>query len=364
MKNTLGNNLTVTLFGESHGDSIGAVIDGITPGLTVDDEFIEKMLFLRRPHGKISTPRSEADPYKIVSGVFGGKTTGTPICIIIPNGDTHSKDYEKTRYLARPSHADYTANCKYHGFEDYRGGGHFSGRITAPLVAVGGILIPALGKKGIKIGTHIKRCGNVSDRDFADLAEDIKNLNNTDFAVLDGDAEFKMTEEIMNARKNGDSVGGILETAVIGLPCGVGEPWFDTAESLLSHALFSIPAVKGVEFGAGFGFGSMNGSCANDSFRINNGKVITETNNSGGINGGITNGMPVIFRTAFRPTPTISKPQNTVDISKNENAVLNARGRHDPCIVHRARVVQDSVTAIVLADMLIGRYGTDWLGNK
>lgn len=361
MKNTFGNNLTVTLFGESHGEAIGAVIDGITPGIAVNNEFIETLLSRRRPHGKISTPRSEADPFQILSGVFDGKTTGTPICIIIPNSDTKSKDYEATRFLARPSHADFTANCKYHGFEDYRGGGHFSGRITAALVAVGGILIPALENKGIKIGTHIKQIGSISDREFSDFENDISKLNNMDFAVLDNEKSAKMNDEILNAREQGDSVGGILETAIIGLPCGLGEPWFDTVEGMLSHALFSIPAVKGVEFGAGFGFASMYGSEANDCFNITDGKVNTNTNNSGGINGGITNGMPIVFRTAFRPTPTISKPQNTIDMSKSEKAVIEAKGRHDPCIVHRARVVADSVTAIVLADMLIGRYGTDWL---
>jgi chorismate synthase len=361
MKNTFGNNLTVTLFGESHGEAIGAVIDGITPGIAVNNEFIETLLSRRRPHGKISTPRSEADPFQILSGVFDGKTTGTPICIIIPNGDTQSKDYEATRFLARPSHADYTANCKYHGFEDYRGGGHFSGRITAALVAVGGILIPALESKGIKIGTHIKQIGSISDREFNDIENDISKLNNMDFAVLDDEKSVEMNDEILKAREQGDSIGGILETAVIGLPCGLGEPWFDTVEGMLSHALFSIPAVKGVEFGAGFNFASMYGTKANDSFNISDGAVTTKTNNSGGINGGITNGMPIIFRTAFRPTPTISKPQNTIDMSKGENAVLEAMGRHDPCIVHRARVVADSVTAIVLTDMLIGRYGTDWL---
>ncbi len=361
MKNTFGNNLTVTLFGESHGPCIGAVIDGITPGLPVDEKFIKDMLSRRRPQGEISTPRKESDLFEIKSGVLNGKTTGTPICIIIPNSDTHSKDYDATRFLARPSHADYTANCKYHGFEDYRGGGHFSGRITAALVAVGGILIPSLESKGIKIGTHIKQCGNISDREFDNINDDIDNLNKQDFAVLDSEVSDKMMTAIIGAKENGDSIGGVLETAVIGLPVGVGEPWFDTVEGLLSHALFSIPAVKGVEFGAGFRFGGMYGSSANDQFLMQDGKVVTATNNSGGINGGITNGMPLIFRTAFRPTPTISKPQNTVNIKTNENAVLEATGRHDPCIVHRARVVADSVTAIVLADMLIGRYGTDWL---
>ncbi len=341
MKNTIGNNLTVTLFGESHGTAIGAVVDGISSGVSVDYEAIEDFLSRRRPVGKISTPRQEKDDFKIISGVFEGKTTGTPICIVIPNDDTHSKDYEATRFLARPSHADYTANIKYGGFEDYRGGGHFSGRITAALVAVGGILIPALENKGIKIETRIKQIGNVCGNDLSD----------------------EMIQEITNARENGDSVGGILETVVVGIPAGVGEPWFDTAEGMLSHALFSIPALKGVEFGAGFKLGSMVGSAANDSFEIKDGKIVTKTNNSGGINGGITNGMPIVFRTVYRPTPTISKPQDTVNIKTFKNAVIEAKGRHDPCIVHRARVVQDSVTAIVIADMLITKYGTDWLAK-
>lgn len=364
MKNVLGNNLTVTLFGESHGPAIGAVIDGLTPGLEVDQSFIADLLSKRRPVGDISTPRQESDPFVIESGVFEGKTTGTPLCILIPNGDTRSKDYAATRYLARPSHADYTANCKYHGFEDYRGGGHFSGRITAALVAAGAIILPALEKKGIYIGTHIKKCAGVSDRDFTDFTADIASLNQMNFAALDEAKGKEMVDKIRKAHSDGDSVGGVLETAVIGLPVGLGEPWFDTVEGMLSHGLFSIPAVKAVEFGAGFELCDMKGSAANDPFEVKNGKIVTATNNSGGINGGITNGMPMVFRCGFRPTPTISQKQATVDISKCENAMLEAKGRHDPCIVHRARVVVDSITAIVLADMLITRYGTDWLGME
>lgn len=364
MKNILGNNLTVTLFGESHGLGIGAVIDGVAPGIAVDNKFIANLLSKRRPVGDISTPRCEKDEFIIQSGVFEGMTTGTPICIFIPNNDTRSKDYSDTRYLARPSHADYTAYCKYNGYEDYRGGGHFSGRITAALVAVGGILIPALEKKGIKIGTHIKKCATVLDRDFENIKTDIDLLNNEDFAVLDSSIKDKMIENIRAAHSEGDSVGGVLETAVIGLPTGLGEPWFDTVEGMLSHALFSIPAVKAVEFGAGFSICDMRGSVANDPFIINNGKIETATNNSGGINGGITNGMPIIFRTGFRPTPTISKEQSTVNMKTMTNEKLSSKGRHDPCIVHRARVVADSITAIVLADMLVSRYGTDWLCEK
>ena len=365
MKNTFGNYLTVTIFGESHGTYIGAVIDGISPGLDVDKEYIKRLLCLRRPSGNISTSRVEKDDFTIVSGVYENKTTGTPVCILIPNEDKRSKDYSSSRWLMRPSHADYTANCKYHGFEDYRGGGHFSGRVTAAIVAAGGIVIPALNKKGIKIGTHIKKCGGVFDKDFSeDLENDIEKLSNKEFAVLDDIAEEQMKNAINSARNAGDSVGGVLETAIKGLDAGLGEPFFDSVESSISHALFSVPAVKGVEFGSGFSLADMKGSEANDLFFFDeNGNVRTKTNNSGGVNGGITNGMPVIFRTAFRPTPTISISQNTVDLLKKTNEVLSARGRHDPCIVHRARVVVDCITALVVSDILTGRYGTDWLAK-
>ncbi len=364
MKNVFGNNLSVTVFGESHGPAIGVVVDGLAPGLTVDSDYINKLLTLRRPSGAISTQRHEADEFIIESGVFEGKTTGTPLCILIPNNDTKSKDYSVTRSLARPSHADYTANCKYHGYEDYRGGGHFSGRITAALVAAGGIVIPALNRKGIKIGTHIKKCAGISDIDFSDAPEkEIEILYEKDFAVLDDTVKEKMTEAILNAKKEGNSVGGVLETAVTGLDAGLGEPMFDSVESVLSHALFSIPAIKGVEFGRGFGIADMTGKEANDCFFNDGGNIRTATNNAGGINGGITNGMPVIFRCAVRPTPTLGIEQNTVNIETGENATLQSKGRHDPCIVHRARIVVDSITALALCDILAGRYGTDWLGE-
>ena len=363
MKNTIGQNVSLTLFGESHGGGIGAVIDGLAAGIDVDESFIEKQLDLRRPVGKISTPRVEKDNFKILSGVFEGKTTGTPICIVIPNENTKSKDYGEIRFKMRPSHADFTANEKYHGFEDYRGGGHFSGRITAGLVAAGAIAIDTLKKKGIIIGSHISRLGGISDREFKNLEEDINALNQMQFAVLNGEKAEEMQERIIKVRAQGDSVGGVIETAVSGLPAGVGEPWFDSVESMISHAIFSIPAVKGIEFGAGFSIAEMRGSEANDQFRSVEGKIVTETNRNGGINGGITNGMPVIFRTAFKPTPTIAKEQNTVDIRDKSNTTLIAHGRHDPCIVHRARVVVDSVTAIVILDLLSSRFGTDWMVN-
>ena len=280
MKNTFGTSVTVTLFGESHGPEIGAVIDGLAPGLTVDEAFIADRLTLRRPAGRIATARQEADAFRIVSGVFEGRTTGTPLTILIPNADTRSGDYQ--RGPARPGHADYTAYAKYHGFEDYRGGGHFSGRITAGLVAAAAVVIPALQAKGIFIGTHVARCAGIDDLPFSpDLAADIHRLNSLPFAVLDAERGGQMREAIEAAAACGDSVGGILETAVLGLPAGVGEPWFDTVESVLSHALFSVPAVKGVEFGSGFALADMKGSQANDPFRMAGGKPVTVTNRNG-----------------------------------------------------------------------------------
>ena len=361
MKNTFGNSVGLTIFGESHGEYIGAVIDGLAPGIKIDHEYIAHMLTLRRPDGKISTPRKEKDEYKIVSGVVDNTTTGTPITIIIPNENVKSGDYSQIKTVVRPSHADFTAECKYHGYQDSRGGGHFSGRITAALVAAGAICKYALEQKGIYIGTHVKKCAGIPDREFNNLKEDINEINAKTFAVLDETSKEKMVEAILAAANNGDSVGGVLETAVIGMPVGVGEPWFDTVESLLSHMMFSIPAVKGIEFGAGFAIADMLGSQANDPMKMDSGNVVTTTNNNGGINGGITNGMPIIFRTAIKPTPTIFKPQNTIDFKTMTETVLEPKGRHDPAIVHRARVVQDAASAIVLCDALSMRFGTDFL---
>lgn len=357
MKNTFGQSVSVTLFGESHGAAIGAVIDGLAPGIEVSEEFISHQLARRRPSSSIDTPRQEKDPYQIVSGVFNGRTTGTPICIVIPNENTKSKDYNFG--LARPSHADFAANCKYHGYEDYRGGGHFSGRITAALVAVGGILIPALESLGIKIGTHILECGGVKDRGFEDYDADIARLQNSMFPVLNTDCEEKITEQINNARLKLDSIGGITQTAVYGLMPGVGEPWFDSIESIIAHGIFSIGGIKGIEFGRGFETAKLHGSEFNDAFRMCGDKVITETNNNGGINGGISNGMPIVFQCAVKPTPSIAQTQKTIDFLKMENSDIEIKGRHDPAIIRRVCPVIDSVTAIALCDMLAQRYGTD-----
>ncbi len=362
MKNTFGSSVSVTLFGESHGPCVGAVLDGIAPGIPVDEAFIASQLSLRRPTDGLSTGRREPDPFVIESGVYRGKTTGTPLCIRIPNTTQHSDDYAFYG-KARPGHADYTAFAKYHANEDPRGGGHFSGRITAALVAVGAVAITALKGKGILVGTHLSRCAGIDDRTFEDYHSDIATLSQKAFPVLCPEGEAKMKQAIAAAREEGDSVGGILETAVLGLPAGVGEPWFDTVESHLSHLLFSVPGIKGVEFGDGFALADQKGSRANDPFRMDGGKVVTEKNANGGVNGGITNGMPVLFRCAVKPTPSIFKAQKTVDFTTGTELDFTLSGRHDPCIAHRARVVVDSVTALGLCDLLALRYGTDFLGE-
>ncbi|MEE0969805.1 MAG: chorismate synthase [Clostridia bacterium] len=363
MKNTFGQSIAYTLFGESHGEEIGIIIDGLAPGVKIDEDYIRLELSRRRPSGNISTGRVEADNFRIVSGVMNGRSTGTPICILIPNTNTKSGDYSKLAYLPRPGHADYSATCKYHGFQDYRGGGHFSGRLTAPIVAAGAIMKTVLAEKGIFIGTHIKKLAGIADRGFdsGNLKSDINTLRDSNFPVLDREFGDKMREEAEKAALDGDSVGGVLETVVIGMPSGVGEPWFDSVESVLSHALFSIPAVKGVEFGDGFALADMRGSCANDSFYTDGKTVSTKTNHNGGINGGITNGMPIIFRLAIKPTPSIYKEQDTVNLHDMKNTRLKIEGRHDPSIVHRAAPVTDAVTAMVLCDLLAGRFGTDHL---
>lgn len=363
MKNTFGQSVSVTLFGESHGAAVGAVIDGLAPGIAVSEEEIARQLSRRRPASALDTPRQERDNFKILSGVFGGKTTGTPVCIVIPNENVRSGDYNYGP--ARPSHADYAAFCKYHGYEDYRGGGHFSGRITAALVAAGGILIPALEGLGISIGTHILACGGVWDRSFAENAkEDIASLKNSDFPVLEPERGTAMAERILQAREAADSVGGITETAVCGVMPGLGEPWFDSVEGLLSHAVFSLGGVKGIEFGLGFGFADGRGSECNDAMRMSDGRIITKTNHNGGINGGITNGMDILFRCAVKPTASIARQQETVDFIKREETVLSIHGRHDPAIVRRICPVLDAVTAIVLCDLLAQRFGTDILKGE
>ena len=358
MKNILGNNLTVTIFGESHGSHIGAVIDGLTAGIKVDEDFIKECLGKRRPSSALETARIENDSYQIISGVFNSFTTGSPLCIIIENSNVKSKDYDSIKDLARPSHADYVANVKYNGFNDYRGGGHFSGRITAAIVASGAILLKALEKLNIKIGCHILKCGNVKDVEFKDINNEIDKLNQMSFPVI-SDVSKKMEEEILNAAKENDSIGGIIQTAITGLPVGLGDPIFSSLEGQLANALFSIGGIKGVEFGLGFDFANKKGSEANDEFKVVDGKIITTTNNNGGINGGISNGMPVVFNVAVRPTPSIYKTQNTINMKNKTNETITIVGRHDPAIIRRINIVIRSICAIVIADNLISKYGQD-----
>ena len=359
MNNTIGNSIRMTLFGESHGKYIGAVIDGLPAGIPVREEEIAAALSARRPSGDISTSRREADEFILASGVFRGFTCGTPLCILIPNADTKSSDYSSMP--ARPGHADFTSHVRNAGFEDFRGGGHFSGRLTAAIVAACAVISSALEAKGIYTGTRILSIGDVSDIRFAGGADDVRSLKNDPFPLLDRTKEEQMKNVIAAAKADGDSVGGVLETAVFGVPAGCGDPWFSTVEGALSYALFSIPAVKGVEFGAGFELARMRGSDANDPFSVIDGKVVTATNNCGGVLGGMTTGSPIVFRTAIKPTPTISKEQNTVDLDKNEETVITAHGRHDPCIVHRAASVVNAMVSFTVADMLTKYFGEEYL---
>lgn len=359
MKSVIGKNVTISLYGESHGNATGIVVDGLPAGIKINKEFMQSQLDKRKAKGKISTQRHEDDDFKIISGVFNEYTTGTPLHIMIENKSQKSSDYKPC--FPRPSHADYVAHIKYNGFEDYRGGGHFSGRLTAPLVACGSIAIDILKNKGIFIGTHIKKCQQIQDRGFNDYKSDIDICNSKYFSVLDDKTEKEMIQHIENAGKDNDSVGGILESCILNMPIGVGEPYFYSIESQISHYLFSVGAVKGVEFGLGFDYADYRGSQVNDQLQIENGKVITTTNNNGGINGGISNGMPIIVRCVVKPTPSIFKQQNTVNLATMENTTFTLTGRHDPAIFHRARVVIDSMIALALLDLLVEKYGEDWL---
>jgi chorismate synthase len=366
MSNTLGKNLTVTLFGESHGPAIGAVLDGLPGGVKIDMDLIRRGMDQRRAVGALSTGRHEADEVKFLSGVKDGYSQGTPIALVIENTNVHRHDYENLKDTARPGHADYTGYIHYSGFADLSGGGHFSGRLTAPITACGMIAMGMLAEKGILIGSHIRTLHGIKDRPFssAHLAEEIRQVNEEDFAVLDQEAGEKMKACIVEARRQGDSVGGTLETCILGLPAGIGEPEFDSLESLLSHAVFSVPAVKGIAFGEGFGFADLYGSEANDAFIMKEGQIQTETNHNGGINGGISNGMPVLFTTVIKPTPSISKPQHTVNYVSREEKELVIAGRHDPCILHRARIVVDAVSALTVADVMMSRFGSSCFGGK
>ncbi len=370
MKNTFGSQIHLTIFGESHGAAVGAVLDGVPAGCDIPADFLTLCMDKRRARGDgISTARTEADDIHFLSGAVDGKTTGTAITFVVENGNTRSKDYAKTADLLRPGHADYTAYAKYFGAQDARGGGHFSGRVTAAFVAAGGLCLALLARKGIAIETHIARCAGIADAPFAAddptaLAAQVAALaarKPEDFALNRPDLTEQMKATIRAKGSEGDSVGGVLETAILGLPAGVGEPFFDSVESEIAHLAFSIPAVKGIEFGLGFGFADLTGSEANDPFAMQGEDIITTTNHNAGLNGGITNGMPVIFRTVVKPTPSIYKTQQTVDYLAQQDAQLSLVGRHDPCIVPRAAIVQSCAAALAIADLLTVRFGQGWM---
>lgn len=361
MSSMWGKNIRISIFGESHGKAIGVVVDGLPSGIELDIAAIEKEMKRRAPgRNKISTSRKEVDRFEIISGFFSGKTTGTPLTSVIYNTDQRSRDYEATKSILRPGHADYTGYVRYSGFNDYRGGGHFSGRLTAPLVFAGAIAKQILSKDDIVIASHIKSIGEIDDLSFDSVYTDkslLGALRDKEFCVIDDEKGIEMKEYILNIKKEMDSVGGVIEAAVVNLPVGVGSPLFDSVESKLSQLLFSIPAVKGVEFGVGFDIAKMKGSEANDELYIEAGNIKAYSNNNGGILGGITNGMPIIFKVAIKPTPSIGKIQKTVDVSKGINTEIQTEGRHDPCIVPRAVPVIEAATALALLDLMMEKDG-------
>lgn len=356
MSSEFGSLLKISVFGQSHGRAIGVVVDGLPAGEAIDLEELNAFLARRKP-GKshLSTARREADAPVFLSGLENGVTCGAPLCAVIENGDQHSSDYDALQDKPRPGHADYTAFVKWGGQADMRGGGHFSGRLTAPLCIAGGIAKQILARRGIFVGAHLASVGTETDDAFPLLptAELFEAVAAKPFPVLNDAAGERMQSAILAAREGGDSVGGVIECAAIGLPAGLGGPMFDGVENRLAAALFGIPAVKGVEFGAGFAAARSCGSANNDPFIISDGRVVTTTNHAGGILGGITNGMPLTLRLAVKPTPSISRPQHTVSLSAMEDAELTIRGRHDPCIAHRAVPVAEAVTAAVLLDLLL-----------
>ena len=356
MGNIIGNKIKFILSGESHGDYIVATLDNFPAGIKIDYEYINLLLKERRPMGISETKRIEDDNIKIVSGVFNSITTGAPITILIENKNIKSIDYENLKKIPRPSHADYVAKIKYKDCNDYRGGGHFSGRLTVGIVVIGAICELALRQYNIKISSHIKSVGNIVDRsfdivNFSNLDRDIKILEKKRFKVLD-DIEDNIINEIEKIAKDGDSIGGIIETVVNGIKVGLGEPMFNSVESEIAKAMFSIPAIKGIEFGLGFKFSESKGSEVNDMFYIDDDKIYTKTNNNAGINGGITNGMPICFRVVVKPTPSIEKEMLTLNLETKKEEKLKIIGRHDPFIARRANVVVRAFTSFVIFDLL------------
>lgn len=357
MSSVWGKYFIVDIFGESHGDKIGVVLGGLPPGAALDTDALQVFMDRRRAGSEAwSTKRHEPDKINIVSGFYNGRTTGTPLCMLIGNTDTHSRDYAPG--LNRPGHADYTGSVRYGGHNDPRGGGHFSGRLTAPLVFAGAVASQLLGAHGIYAATHIQRIADIQDTLFdatsipASLADKLKSMR---FPLIDTAKQAAMEQCVIDAAARGDSVGGVIECAISNIPAGLGNPMMDSVESRLSSLLFSVPALKGVSFGEGFGFAGMRGSAANDAYVKEGGRIIAKTNHNGGILGGISNGMPIVFSVAIKPTASISRPQNTVNLATGEEETIHIKGRHDPCIVPRAVAVVEAAAYICMLDLLLER---------
>ena len=354
MSSMMGNKIKISVFGQSHSKAIGVVIDGLPAGKKIDMEKVLTFMERRAPgRNSLSTTRKEGDKPEILSGLINDITCGAPLCMVIYNENQNSADYDNIMDTPRPSHADFSANVKYNGFNDVLGGGHFSGRLTAPLCFAGAVCMQFLEDMGIEIQAHIQKIKNVYDDeiDFVNIGK--WNIAEKDFPVINDEKGKLMIAEVEKARENGDSVGGVIECAVTGIKAGWGEPMFNGVENVLAKNIFGIPAVKGIEFGNGFEAADLYGSENNDDFCIVDGEIKTATNNAGGINGGITNGMPIVFRTAIKPTPSIFKEQNSVSIANKTEEKLQIKGRHDPCIVQRAVPVVEAVTAITLLDIII-----------
>ena len=346
-----GENIRVTVFGQSHSPAIGCTLEGVPAGHAVDTDKLAAFLARRASRGQSwATARREADEVEFLGGLFQGKTCGAPIAAVIRNGNTRSRDYESLRTVPRPGHADYTAAVKYGGAQDYTGGGHFSGRLTAPLCVAGGICLQLLEEEGIRVISRI-----ASIEDICDEGELTASTADRDFPVVSADQGRLMQERIAQRREEGDSSGGVVECSVLGLPAGLGDPMFGGMENRIAAAVFGIPAVKGVEFGAGFAAARGTGSRCNDPYTLENGTVRTVTNHAGGILGGITNGMPLTFRCAFKPTPSIALPQQSVDLEQMRETELTVQGRHDPCVVPRAVPVVEAAAALAVYDALLGR---------
>lgn len=361
MSSNFGKNVHLSIFGQSHGTMIGAVIDGLPVGEEIDLDALQRFMERRAPgRDEYATARREADRIEIVSGLYQGKTCGAPLCLLIANADSRSADYRQLRDIPRPAHADYTAQLRYQHYNDPRGGGHFSGRLTAPLTAAGAICLQLLERREISVGAHLQSIGTEQDAVLADDAltpQLLRSLAGQKFPTWDKEAGERMQRLIRDAAADGDSVGGVIELIALGVPAGLGSPMFDGVENRLAAALFAVPAVKGIEFGSGFAAAAMRGSEHNDPFYLDGAQIATKTNHHGGVLGGITSGMPLIVRAAVKPTPSIGRPQLTLDMESMKPTQLEIKGRHDPCIVQRALPCMEAVTGLVLLDLLLdGEY--------